>query len=92
MKFESVGEGKVEHWVDLEKVETVAIATEFKATGVEAVLHGDIRNPNSQPTKSFTIKFGMLSGAVEEKRFADIAEAERFLEGNFGILNGFTQA
>jgi hypothetical protein len=92
MKFVSVGEGKAEHWVDLEKVETVAIAAEFKATGVEAVLQGDIRNPNSQPTKIFTIKFSMVSGAVEEKRFEDVAEAERFLEGNFGIRSGFTHA
>jgi hypothetical protein len=77
--------------VDLEKVEAVAVATEFKATGIGAVLGGDSGNPKPPPTKIFVIKLAMLSGAVEEKRFEDMAEAERFLEAHFDIRNGFRQ-
>jgi AMMECR1 domain-containing protein len=92
MNFISVGEGKAEHWVDLEKVETVAVATEIKAAGIQGVLRGDSGPPQPQPTKIFIIKLAMVSGAVEEKRFEDMAEAERFLEGHFGIRSGFKRA
>jgi hypothetical protein len=92
MNFISVGEGKAEHWVDMDKVETVAVATEYKAAGIEAVLGGDSGKPKSQPTKIFVVKLAMLSGAAEEKRFEDMAEAERFLEGHFAILSAFKRA